>query len=138
MSEAQVARGVGRKAWPASALRESLPDFGPHDQRKRAGKVASRLGEKQRTALGTQRASLMEIGCKKLAGHVAVAHHPFRSILRMLSPNADLTIRKVEISHLKPHQFLAAQRSIVGEQQHDLVAQLFSLEHAQHVLPLLV
>src|SRR6266849_5925385 len=98
MREAQVAWGVGRKAWQASALCESLHDFGPHDQRKWGGLVASRLREKQRAALCTQHASLLEIGCKKLAGHVAVAHHPFSSILGMLSPNTHLTIRKVEIS----------------------------------------
>src|SRR5712692_6489956 len=122
--------GVRRKAGKASTLGQALDHFRPQDEREWLPWIASRFGAKQGTLFCTQLATLLKIGLQKVTAEAAVADHALRAVLGMLSSHMDLPVCKVEISDLKGHQFLTTERSIVGEKEHDLVAELFAFENA--------
>ena len=56
--------------------------------------------------------------------------------IKLSRPN--LPVGEVKITDLKSHEFLAAQRSVVGSEHHDLISKRLLLETAQHVLPFLI
>ncbi len=127
-----MTRGVGRKAGNACAFGQALDDFGPQDEGERGAGIASRFGAKQDAQFCTELAALLKIGFKKVTGNIAVAHHSLGAVFGMLSSYTDLPVRKIEITDRKTHQFLTAKRSIVGEKEHDLVAEPFAFENAKH------
>src|SRR5260370_1463754 len=131
-----MTRSVSGKAGKAGALGQARDHFRPQDEGEWGTGIASRFRAKQGPLFCTELAALLKIGFKKAAGDAAVAYHSLRTVLCMLSSHMDLSVCKVKISELKPHQFLPTKRSIIGEKEHDLITGLLALEKTQHFLPL--
>src|SRR6266516_3218639 len=131
-------RSVGRKARKARSASNLLDNLRPHDQGKGTRSIAMRFRHKEGTSFERKCAPVPQVSFEKPTRDGSISHDSLAPILGVLSSHANLPVGEVKITDLKSHEFLAAQRSIVGSEHHDLVSKRLLLERTQHVLPFLI
>src|SRR6266567_2094242 len=101
-------------------------------------RIAARFRKEQRPTCEGEIAPPLQVGFQQAARDLPIANHTLRAVLGVLGTNTDLAIGEVNIADLHGHQFFTAQGALIGQEQHDLVAQRLCAEGGEHLAPLLI
>ena len=135
IGQTQMPGGVGGEPRHVRGQRDPAHHLRPGPQGQRLGAVAPRLRQEQRAPGPAERAAVAQVAPQQHPGRGGVGHDPFPAGLGRLRPDPQRAVRGIDIVGAQRAQFLAAQRRVVGQRQHQPVADRLAAEHLQQPCP---
>lgn len=98
--------------------------------------VAVGLGQEHRAGTLVQRPAAHEVAGQRRRGFSGVAHHPRPAPLAGFGADGDEAVGHVEVGYAQGDQLLPAQGAVVGQREHQAVAQPLLGHLGEHTRPL--
>ena len=138
IGQAEMPRRMRGELRDTGGERDPAHNLRPRPQAERLGPVASGLREEQRAAAAADGGTVIQVGGEQHARRGRVGHRASPPGLGRLGPDPDHAVSRVEVVGAKRAQLLAPQGSVIGESEHEAVADRLVTEDGEHVEPLLL
>jgi len=135
IGQTQMPGGMSGEPRHVRGQRDPADHLRPCPQGQRLGQVAPRFRQEQRTSGAAERAAVAQITPQEHPRRRGVGHDPFPAGFGRLRPDPKCPVRGIEVVGAQRAQFFPAQRRVVGQRQHQPVADRLPAERVQQPCP---